>query len=249
MGKERTAHSYLRPRHTGFWWLCLVSAVVHVGVIAWFGVASAKRRPTIDLTERVTVVKMVKLGKKRDPKMLPRIEKAPAPPKQEETALALDKPLPEKVEQEPPREDPDQKKTDAMQKIEEMARRQAALDRIAEQVGDEEPEGDPEGSASGTEARGNLAQNYYGQLHDRIKAFFTVPTIINEAERRTLRAVLTIYVAADGVILRHEVNKGSGNEAFDSALESAIQRASPLPAPPAFLQETLRDGIDLRFTP
>ena len=95
----------------------------------------------------------------------------------------------------------------------------------------------------------SLIQAYYGQLHDRIKAFYTVPAIISEAERRRLVAVVVIYVAQDGAILKHELEQESGNDAFDAALEAALQRASPLPAPPVFLRDQLREGVALRFRP
>jgi len=242
------AYSYLRPQHRGFKWVMLSSLGVHIAAFAVYGLASAERRPTIDLTERAIMTKMVRLGKKKDPKMLPRKIEAPAA-KTDEKLLALDK----EVEPEP-KQDLDKKKNDALKKIEDEAKqrraREDALRRIADKVGDEEPEGNPEGSAFGdAEGKVSLIQAYYGQLHDRIKAFYTVPSIISEAERRRLVAIVVIYVAQDGAILKHELEQESGNDAFDSALQAALQRASPLPTPPAFLRDQLKDGVALRFRP
>lgn len=226
----------------------LSSLGVHLAAIAIYGYASAERRPVIDLTERIIMTKMVRLGKKKEPKLLPRKVEAPAA-KPDETLLAVDK----EVEPEP-KEDLDKKKNDALKKIEDEAKRQRAredaLRRIADKVGDEEPEGNPEGSAYGeADGKVNLLQAYYGKLHDRVKAFYMVPAIISEAERRRLVAVVVIYVGQDGAIIKHEFEQESGNDAFDSALEAALQRASPLPVPPAFLRDQLRDGVALRFRP
>jgi TonB family protein len=226
----------------------LGSLGLHLTVIGAYALASTQRRPTIDLTERAIMTKMVRLGKKKDPKLLPRKIEAPAA-SPDEKLLAVDK----EVEPEP-EQDLDKKKKDALKKIEEEAKRQKAreeaLRRIADKVGDEEPEGDPEGSVYGeADGKVSLIQAYYGQLHDRIKAFYTVPAIISEAERRRLVAVVVIYVAQDGAILKHELEQESGNDAFDAALEAALQRASPLPAPPVFLRDQLREGVALRFRP
>lgn len=249
MENRSTIGGALRPSHRGFNIFFGASLVLHVGLITVYAFASSARRPTIDLTQSSIKASLVKLGQKREEKLLPRKTAAPAP-LPDEKQLAVDQPAPdEKVE--PKRED---KMQDALRKLEDEARRKKAredaLRRIAETTGEDDQVGDPNGSIHGTETQAqemSLTQAYFARLHDQIKAFYSVPSIISEAERRKLEAIIVISVAPDGTVLSHEFDRHSGNDAFDSALEAAIQRASPVPAPPAFLRDTLKRGVGLRF--
>lgn len=245
--------SQLVSSQRGFWWFVLVSVLVHVLLIAYYGYHSGHRRPTIDLGDQVIKTKLVRLGKKRDPKFLPRKRSAPKPKAKEKLLASKDDPKPAPTKKEAPKVD---KMKEALKKIQEKAQReeqrQRALQRIAERVGDDEQEGDPEGSAFGTEtqaARLTLTQAYFAKLHDRIMTFYHLPSTLSEADRRRLQAIVVISVGSDGRLVDQDFEKRSGNDAFDSALEAAVSRASPLPAPPAFLRDTLRDGVGLRFRP
>jgi TonB family protein len=250
-GAQASVGGALRPHHRGFSVFFAVSLCLHAVGIAVYAWGSSVRRPTIDLSQSSIKASLVRLGQKREEKLLPRKTAAPAV-KPDEKALAVDQPAPEdKVE--PRRQD---KMQDALKKLEDEARRKQAredaLKRIAETVGGDEDVGDPNGSVHGTETQAQemtLTQAYFARLHDQIKAFYSVPAIISEAERRKLEAVIVISVGADGSVLDHDFERRSGNDAFDSALEAAIQRASPLPAPPAFLRDTLKKGVGLRFRP
>lgn len=240
----------LRSPQRGFWYFVAVSVLSHGLAIAYYAYHSGHRRPTIDLGDTVIQTKLVRLGKKREPKLLPRKASAPKP-KSNEKLLAKD--TPPEPQNEAPKPD---KMQEALKKIQDQAEREAqrqqALQRIAERVGDDEPEGDPEGSAFGTEtqaARLTLTQAYFAKLHDRVMTFYSLPNILSEADRRRLQAIVVISVAADGSLLKQGFEKRSGNDSFDSALEAAVSRAAPLPAPPAFLRDTLRQGVGLRFRP
>lgn len=240
----------LRSSQRGFWYFVAVSVLSHGLAIAYYAYQSGHRRPTIDLGDTVIQTKLVRLGKKREPKLLPRKASAPKP-KSNEKLLAKDSPPEPKNQAPKPDKRPD-KMQEALKKIHDQAQREQALQRIAERVGDDEPEGDPEGSAFGTEtqaARLTLTQAYFAKLHDRVMTFYSLPNILSAADRRRLQAIVVISVAADGSLLKQAFEKRSGNESFDSALEAAVSRAAPLPAPPAFLRDTLREGVGLRFRP
>ncbi len=91
---------------------------------------------------------------------------------------------------------------------------------------------------------------YYALLERRVKDQYKLPSTISERERMFLNATVRIFIEPAGRISRFEIVKGSGNGTFDSALEAAVQRASPVPPPPEHLARTLaREGIDLNFKP
>lgn len=149
MSRRETTHSYnyLRPRQRGFWWVFLVSTGLHVCAIAAYALGTAQRRPTIDFSTDVIHTKLVRLGQQRDPKLLPRIPKAPAAAPDEKLINTKDNGAKEKKE-----EKRDEKMKEALRKIEEEERRRQALQRIAERVGKDETAGNPEGSAYGTDS-------------------------------------------------------------------------------------------------
>lgn len=247
MATNGTSYSYLRPSYRGFWIVFGASLVLHFCGIGVYALASRITRPVIDMDQESINVKIVRKGKKRDPKYLPRkVKTAKAAPN--EKLLAKDAP-PEKKQR-------DDKIKKALAKIEEeRARNKAredALRKIADNVGEDEPEGDPDGDPYGTvsqAAQMTLQHAYYVKLKGHIKSFYTIPSIISEAERRTLKAVAFIYIGPSGAILRHEISEKSGNDAFNRALEAAIVRASPVPEPPAFMRDIASKGIGLRFSP
>ncbi|MBN2362257.1 MAG: cell envelope integrity protein TolA [Deltaproteobacteria bacterium] len=241
------SYSYLRPRQRGFWWVFLVSTALHAVAIATYALGTAQRRPTIDFSTDVIQTKLVRLGRPRDPKLLPRIVKTPAAAPTEKLISTKDDGEKEKLD-----EKRDEKMREALRKIEEEERRRQALQRIAERVGKDETEGNPEGSAFGSDDQAgpmSLAQAYFARLQEHIRSNYSLPSILSDAERRRLQATITVYIAADGRISRHEVEQSSGNDVFDQALEAAILRASPVPEPPVFLRDTVAKGVSLRFKP
>lgn len=253
MSKRTATHgySYLRPHQRGFWWVFLVSCGLHLCAIGAYALGTAQRRPTIDFSTDVIHTKLVRLGQQRDPKLLPRIAKAPAAAPDEKLISTKDDGLKEK-EKEKADDKRDEKMKEALRKLEEEERRKQALARIAERVGQDETEGNPEGSAYGTDTQAgpmSLAQAYFARLQEHIKANYSLPSILSDSDRRRLQATITVYIAADGTITKHELEHSSGSDVFDDALAVAIVRASPVPEPPAFLRDTVAKGVSLRFKP
>jgi len=251
MSNRPTTHSYsyLRPRQRGFWWVFVASCGLHLCAIAAYALGTAQRRPTIDFSTDVIHTTLVRLGQQRDPKLLPRIPKAPVAAPDEKIISTKDDGLKEKEKKDDRR---DEKMKEALRKLEEEERRKQALQRIADRVGKDEAEGNPEGSAYGSDTQTgpmSLAQAYFARLQEHIKSNYSLPSIMSDAERRRLQATITVYISADGTITKHEVEQSSGSDVFDDALEVAIVRASPVPEPPAFLRELVAKGVSLRFKP
>src|SRR5690349_16030830 len=96
------------------------------------------RRPEIKPFQNAVPVQLVALGKKRDPKLLPRIQQeAPPPPPDEGIALETSKTDPS--EKTKPSKKPEQKLSDAAKRMLEGANKDSKLDKALQQI--EEREG------------------------------------------------------------------------------------------------------------
>jgi outer membrane biosynthesis protein TonB len=185
------------------------------------------------------IAHMVALGKPRDKSLLPRKE---TPPRAAAAAASSSVPSLK----------PGAKSAAHVPTRRELMER--ALARAAGRASEEKPDeerpgqktGSPEGTASESSEAGDA---YFTAVHDAILEAYVVPSVISERERLYLAATVVAYIGKDGKILRHEFQKKSGNLFFDTALETAIQRAR-LPPPPAELTRQLRDGgVVLNFRP
>ena len=109
--------------------------------------------------------------------------------------------------------------------------------------------GQADGNPAGTAETAEAGERYFSEVHDAILANYVVPSVISERERLYLSATVVAYIRRDGSLLKHELQKKSGNHFFDEALELAIARTK-LPPPPPELARALRDeGVALNFRP
>ena len=128
------------------------------------------------------------------------------------------------------------------------AARDQALARIAQRVGKAEPdEGQEDGHPDGDAPTATQTNAYFGLLANRVKQHYTVPSVISPGECARLVAVVAVRIAADGTVLDVRINKGSGQELFDSAVISAVKQASPLPRPPDNMRSLVSSGFGFNF--
>jgi colicin import membrane protein len=114
---------------------------------------------------------------------------------------------------------------------------------------DEERVGQENGSPEGTASSAEEGDTYFGAVQAEILAHYTLPSIISERERMSLKATIIAWIGPDGTILKYTFDHRSGNAQFDSALERAI-KSSKVPPPPADRARAIReDGVALVFTP
>ena len=112
-----------------------------------------------------------------------------------------------------------------------------------EQWGD--PTGDPEGNAE----EGTEGDRYDALLTRAVQANYHLPPTISDRDRLHLAALLRIWVEPDGTITRTRVEKPSGNEQFDGAVERAARSTQAPPPPDTLRAEYHGRGRVLRFTP
>jgi TonB family protein len=251
-------HGSLTKRRQPYPWAVAISVALHVGL---FGAAVVAARyaagPRIDLGQKPIAAKLVRLGKPRDEKLLPRKETAPPPPPAPTEAPVPVPPPPAPSPTPSPVPAPPAPKAaapaaaakpDSRAKLDDVMKRfKSGLPpgpaTASEPVGqlDGDPEGDAEEAAEG--------ERYLALIQRRIKDRYQVPATIPETERLHLNAVVRIYIERNGGIARSELVRSSGNGVYDSAVQAGVGRASPLPPPPEHLVAMLRDGVDLNFRP
>ena len=246
MAASKSASARRFEVNRGFAWVIGISAVIHALGIG--GVVFAQKlRPKRPEPTRAIPVELVKLGTKRDPKLLPRrvAEAAPPPPA---SGVALDTKAQAQPAAKPEKKEPQR------QELSEAARRlleggatdrlDKALTKLEEQEGD--PSGDPRGTT--TDAT-NAAQGYVAQVGRALRANYKLPETIPASQRQFLNARVVLYVERDGRIASYEFLESHPNKAFTGALE-ALLKTIQLPPPPRELAQSFRQsGLEVVFKP
>lgn len=223
-----------------------LSLLLHAGLIGG-RVYLEMARPARVVVNSVPV-KLVRLGKKRDPNLLPRLQRPAAPPPSED-GIALDTADKKKPKNRDKRRhrNKEPEMSDAARRLLETAPDQdldAALDKL------DEPEGSPDGSIYGTTSdSANAAAGYYAKVSEAIQRAYQLPATIPESQRRFLSAEVALYIERDGTISKYEILKSHPNVAFQRALERVLKTLK-LPPPPAEVAENVRTaGLGVRFVP
>ncbi len=195
-----------------------------------------------DSKERVIVTKLVALGVPRSEKIMPRISgEAPAPEK--EVIINPDSnETPARAEKKEERKNKDEFSKKLLSSISKVKKMMDSRDNTP-------PVGDPNGSPYGDSTEGQQGDIYLTEIYNRIRANYVIPDIINEKQRKDLRAIVIIYIDAAGKVIKTEFEKKSGNTHFDNALLNAIKKSSPFKSPPKERAKEYRTvGIGINFS-
>lgn len=230
----------------GFKWVLMGSFALHFGIFG--AVVYAQSLKPKRQVHNAIPVELVRLGKPRDPKLLPRkVRRAPPPPADD--AVALDtgkKPDPSQKKPERRRREKEPTMSDAARRLLESANDDALDDALAKI---EEPEGSPDGVPEGTTTDPTkAARGYAAKAGASLKRAYQLPDLL-KAQQQFLSAEILIHVEPNGRISSYEIVKRHSNDLFMSALERLL-KSHQLPPPPPELAERFRtDGILLRFKP
>ncbi len=150
-----------------------------------------------------------------------------------------------------------QKQKQALQKLKQME----ALEEIQKDVETEKKKKIAQATAAaGAKYKGNVlapgteltgvnklqADNYISEVHKHMIDSWTLPEYL---KNRKLRTDVLVRFDENGNILSKQVTKPSGNPAFDEFVLEAIQKSSPVPAPPAkFVRLSAVQGFLFRFS-
>lgn len=222
----------------------LFTVCVHggvVGAVVYLKRASASAPPP---AEEYVVARLVRLGKKRNPKHLPK-KVVPTPPtvKQETVsynAEADDAPVKKKHKDKP-------KHAVVSDRMQHSLDKAALLERADEEI---EAEGDPEGVAGGTAATAEAGDPYLTRIADLWRRTWTLPAIIPREEASKLQVLMVLHIDETGaIIFPIEFDRSSGNEHFDNSIKAAWRRIRRLPMPPPDrLASMLANGLALKLT-
>lgn len=210
--------------------------------------------PPVDLNQKPIQATLVRLGKPRDERLLPRKEAPPPPPRKVE-GKAAPTPAPAPPKAAVPVPLPGTKPTPAAQKQEgttdgdRRSRLFSAFSNTAKPTSLEELEGQEDGDPNGDAARAE-GERYYGMLKAQVHRNYDVSQTIPEQERLHLKARVLLRIGPRGELLRVELARPSGNPLFDSAVVLAVKKAAPFSPPPDHLRDSLdREGIVMEFSP
>lgn len=213
------------------------------------------KRPLVDLDQKPIKASLVRLGKPRDSKLLPRKEEPPPPPKEIQGAQKPAVPAPpDKAVAVPlpgvkPTEKNTQKQTGEKDGADRRKQLFSAFSKASQQAKPEELEGQLDGDPMGDSATAE-GERYYGLLSTQVRRNYDVSNTISEQERIQLRAQVVLTIGRAGEVLESRLAKSSGNALFDGAVLSAVKKASPFSPPPEHLRNQLaKDGVILEFTP
>lgn len=228
-----------------FPWIVGVSLGVHVLAFAGVLVAQASK-PEAPLVVNAVPVQLVALGKKRDPKLLPRkVEEVAAARSADGVALDSGK-TPSKAT---PSTKKEPKLSDAAQRLLEggSTSSDAKLDQATSKLDDRE--GDPSGHISGTTTDpSQAASGYQRSILVTLQDNYRLPETIPASQRKFLKAQVLLFIERDGSIARHEFVERHPNDIFMGALESMLRQIK-MPPPPPEVADAVRDGgVLVRFS-
>ncbi len=231
-------------RRDRLWPAILVSAALHVALAAW-GI-SRRPAPEIDLNQKPIVARLVRLGEKRPQEYLPRKEAAP-PPAPPAPAAAPVLPAPA-IAAKPARPAPGAPppKPAPSSTGRSGTTLASVLSKVQKDV-EQERWGSPDGDPAGDSETGTEGDRYLALATRELQSNYILPKTISQTESLHLAATVVLLIDASGRIVGHTFERRSGNPAYDSALERAVQ-SSKLPPPPPALRERFRtQGLGVNF--
>jgi colicin import membrane protein len=218
-----------------------LSLLTHVvlATVLFLGVRWQSHAPdtvTVDLVDAPPPAPVVEA-----PKPLPKVEPPPPPPPVEKPVPKIEKPqiaIPEKPKPKPkpeakpkpevkpkPRDDPELKKRMA----EQLAMEQKALDqqRAERELRELLARKEAEAARAAASARQKALNEYIARIQAKVKGNWILPRDI----QGNPEAIFLVVQLPTGEVLSTRLVKSSGNPAYDTAVERAILKSSPLPLP------------------
>jgi TonB family protein len=224
----------------------LVSLILHLGAFAAYAFWPHGSKPAVNLDDAIVKTRLVKLGKQRDEKLLPRLPTAPAPP-------SADKKAPPTLETDKSNPQPDSSKkptaAEILEKLKDDQKPSDVRDLIKQRIGEATDEGKEDGDKDGVDLDGEIKATYFARVAAHIQKHMEVSSVITDEERVRLRAVLSMQIGDDGALDALKVQASSGSTVFDNDVLSAARRSSPVPAPPPPVRALANSGIALNFCP
>lgn len=242
---SQSVPSALAGRRTPYGKAVVLSVALHVGLLVAAVGLKALEPSKPEITQKPISAKLVRLGKKRDERLLPRKEtQPPPPPKTREVPVPVPNPTKPTTPTKPAVQDA--KPTPAVD------HRKSVFDAFARTAAKpEELEGDPDGDPEGDASDAEEGERYFGLILAKARRNYGITKTIPPQELIRLKAEVVLYINATGDLLRDPViQASSGNEQFDQDVVMALKKAAPFGPPPQHLAKTLKSvGVAIVATP
>ena len=232
------------------------TALLHGSVVAMVGIratgCSDSKASVGTKLKEIIAARLVRLGKPRSKKLLPRIPTYTPPPLEQGAGVS------EKVRAD---STPVKKKTKIRRKrkwrprsresLEERLRKRIESIRNGLRPGkNQEQEGSPDGSPDGEAGvGGRIAGNIYaGKIRRHLYREWIIPKTISERQLMRLEAVILLRLTRSGAIATWKFKSRSGNSWFDDSIASVFHRVKRLPAPSSMAWKMFPRGwLALKF--
>lgn len=224
-----------------------LSLGLHIGLAAgWLFFPDLTPRRPIDLDDAVVKTKLVKLGKPRDEKLLPRLQASAPPPDASKKAPPTDTPTPDNPQKTAEKQP---SAADILKDFKEKNQTKDINDIIRDRLGEPDDEGQLDGDREGVALEGEIKDAYFARVTAAIQRNHEVSATISPEELVRLRAVVEFKIGADGTISDVKIRDSSGNDIYDNGVIAAAKRASPVPAPPPPVRDLAARGVAVNVCP
>lgn len=224
-----------------------LSLGLHIGLAAgWLFFPDLTPRRPIDLDDAIVKTKLVKLGKPRDEKLLPRIPTSAPPPDASKKAQPTDAPTPENPQKTAEKQP---SAADILEQFKKDNSKKDVNDIIRDRLGEPDDEGQLDGDRDGVALEGEIKDAYFARVTAAIQRNHQVSTTIPPEELVRLRAVVEFKISGEGAITDVSIRDSSGNDVYDNGVIAAAKRASPVPAPPPQVRDLAARGVAVNVCP
>lgn len=224
-----------------------LSLGLHVGLAAgWLFFPDLSPRRPIDLDDAIVKTKLVKLGKPRDEKLLPRLPASQPPPDSSKKAPPTEQPTPDNPQKTAEKQP---SAADILEQFKKDNSKKDINDIIRDRLGEPDDEGQLDGDREGVALEGEIKDAYFARVTAAIQRSHQVSTTIPPEELVRLRAVVEFKIGDDGAISDVRIRDSSGNDVYDNGVIAAAKRASPVPAPPPPVRDLAARGVAVNVCP
>lgn len=230
--------------------MLVASLFLHLFAFAAWALFPHSDHRAVNLDDDAVVkARLVKLGKPRDEKLLPRLPTSTPPP----SAQKKSTPTPETTPQKPDKESVEPSKKSASDILNqfknENTKPKDIKDIIKDRIGEESDEGQEFGDKDGSALDGAVVDSYFARVTARIQNAMEVSSVLTDEELVRAKAKLCLTIGEDGALSAITIQKSSGSAVFDSDVVAAANRASPAPAPPPPARQRAAAGVCFNFCP
>ncbi len=196
--------------------------------------------------------KLVKLGKERDKRLLPRIVKKKTPivrNKKKEKGNSLKKTAKKVKKIRKPKKEVAKKQHKSLQNLLSGAMKDIERDARAEESDEGAKNGVENGDVTDPTlaAKGNL---YARKVAAIIRSNWKIPSLISKNDLPSLKSVVYFRITFSGEVYNISISRKSGNSLFDNSVIEALKRTEklPLPTDKHLRKIILKEGFECPFT-